>query len=71
MRSDPRRRDLRAARATAEPHRAPGFTERLTRAFPGLLGPGRRAAWRRYCVRRAFAVSLVLCGFALAALVPR
>lgn len=65
------RRELRAARAATGPTGARGAAERLQRAFPGVLGPGRAAAWRRYCVRRALAVALVLSGFALAFLTSR
>ena len=38
----------------------------LTEAFPGLLGPGRRAAWRRFVLRRVAATALVVAGYALA-----
>lgn len=37
----------------------------LASAFPALLGPGRRAAWRRYCLRRAAATVLALAGCGL------
>lgn len=37
----------------------------LATSFPALLGPGRRAAWRRYCLRRATAALLALAGCGL------
>lgn len=48
-----------------------GIGAHLSQAFPGLLGPGRRAAWRRYCLRRALSIALILSGFAIVALGPR
>ncbi|MGA8046585.1 MAG: hypothetical protein WCA30_10010 [Dermatophilaceae bacterium] len=39
---------------------------RLAESFPGLLGPSRRAAHRRFVLRRASAAALVLWGYALA-----
>ncbi|MCA1781831.1 MAG: hypothetical protein ABR500_14755 [Dermatophilaceae bacterium] len=39
---------------------------RLAGAFPGLLGPGRRAAWRRFVLRRTAAVAMVITGYAIA-----
>ncbi|MDO5504653.1 MAG: hypothetical protein Q4G67_15945 [Actinomycetia bacterium] len=55
-------RTTRIPRSTRTVH--PSHT-RLAAAFPALLGPGRRAAWRRYCLRRTAATVLALTGCAL------
>lgn len=55
-------------------HRRAMFGHRSGRAptagwaavFPALLGPGRRAAWRRFVLRRVLAVGLVTTGYAVA-----
>jgi hypothetical protein len=40
--------------------------DRLAEALPALFGPSRRAAWRRFVIRRALAATLVLTGVAVA-----
>ena len=53
-------------RRTVRPRRARVTPARASSAFPALLGPGRRAAWRRFVIRRVLAVLLVVAGYGLA-----
>ncbi|MDO5504309.1 MAG: hypothetical protein Q4G67_14175, partial [Actinomycetia bacterium] len=64
-------RPARTARAL--PRRAGGYRawrtqhrDRLGAALPGLFGPSRRAAWRRFVLRRVLAAALIAVGLALA-----
>lgn len=53
-------------RRRARPGPGGSTLTRVGSAFPALLGPGRRAAWRRFVIRRALAVALILGGYGLA-----
>lgn len=43
-----------------------GAAARLSASFPGLLGPSRRAAYRRFVLLKALSVALMAIGCALA-----
>lgn len=55
----------RSDHRTTPTHPRQTLRHHLATSFPALLGPGRRAAWRRYCLRRATAAVLALAGCGL------